>query len=337
VAAAQDKSYPTVRFSGFADVIFGHSTRTGSTDFDFGEINPFVDMQLSEHWSMLAEGLVQRFERGTDADVPGHRRVEADVERLFVSYNPSDSFRLQVGEVNTGIVEWNERGQLPRFLQTPIDVPAIAKRQEQGGAWPLHLIGAWLSGRVPGAAGLRYGAGLGEGRGESRDDTSPLFGKTSLAGLFSLSFAPESIPGWELGGAALLDDIPAPEGTYHEFDQTLSTSYVHGPFEFRGEWSRMNHRPDFGGPTRVTTGWYTLLSTRFPGTLRQLRPYLLFDRLDVAHGEPYLSDVHDQRAWASGVRWDASRHFVLKFDYRSQRAASRAYERLFRLQLAVAF
>ena len=336
-AAAQERSYPTLHLSGFADILVSRSTRTSATSFDFGELDPFAEVQFSERWSAMAEGLLERLERGSDADISGRRRIELDLERFFVAYSPSDSFRLQVGEVNSGIVEWNEREQVPRFLQTPIDVPSIAKRQEQGGAWPLHLIGGWVSGNVPGAAGLRYGAGVGEGRGQSRDDIAPLTGPTSPAGLLSLSFAPDSIDGFEIGGAALIDDIPAPEGTYREVDETVSTSYVRGPIELRGEWSRMNHKPRSGGPTRVTQGWYALFSARLPGALREFRPYFLLDSLDVARDEPYLADIHDQRAWAAGVRWDAASRLVLKVDFRSQRASSPEFERRVRLQMAVAF
>lgn len=336
-AAAQDRSYPTVRLSAFADILLSHSTRAGTTTFDSGELDPFVEVQLSEKWSGVAEGLVQRLERGSDTDVPGKRRIEFDVERFFAAYSPSDSLRIQVGEVSTGLVEWNEREELPRFVQTSIDVPSIARRQEQGGAWPMHLIGAWISGNVPGTAGVRYGVGVGEGRGQTRDDTAPLTGPTLPAGLLSLSFAPESVHGFEIGGAAFLDDIPAPEGTYREFDETVSTSYVQGPIEVRGEWSRMNHRPRSGGPTRVTQGWYALASVRLPGRLQELRPYVLLDYLDVARDEPYLKDVNDQRAWAAGVRWDATSKLVLKLDFRSQRASSPEFERRVRLQVAVAF
>jgi hypothetical protein len=337
LATAQEQSYPTFRVSGFADVNVSHSTRSNATDLDFGELDPYGEAQFSDSWSALAEGLIQRHERGSDTDVPSRRRIELDLERLFIAYSPSDAFRLQVGQINSGIVEWNEREQLPRFLQTPIDVPSIAKRQEQGGAWPLHLIGGWVSGRVAGSAGLRYGIGIGEGRGRLRDDIAPLTGPTSAAGLFSVSFAPDSLTGWEIGGAALLDDIPAHEGTYRELDETLSTSYIHGPIEFRGEWSQMNHRLRTGGPTNVTTGWYALLSSRLPGGLRQLRPYFLVDRLDVADDEPYLAEVSDQRAWAAGVRWDATSKLVVKLDFRSQHARSPEFERRLRLQLALAF
>jgi hypothetical protein len=320
----------------FADVNFAYSTSSHASDLDFGELDPYAKAQLSDAWSALAEVLVQRLERGSDLDVPSRSRIDFDLERLFVAYDPSDAFRFQLGEINSGIIEWNEREQLPRFLQTPIDVPSIAKRQEQGGAWPLHWIAAWASGRAPGSAGFRYGIGIGEGRGRSRDDTS-LTGPNSAAGLLSLSFTPNAVPGWEIGGSALLDAIPAAEGTYREIDRTLSTSYVHGPIEFRAEWSRMEHRPRAGGRTHVTKGWYALLSLRLPRTLQQLRPYLLIDQLDVANDEPYLADVSDQRAWSAGVRWDLTRHVVMKVDFQSQRARAPESERRIRAQIAVGF
>ena len=333
VAAAQ-QSYPTFRLAGFADLDLGYSTRSHATELEFGEFDPYAEARFSESWSAIAEALFQRTERGTNADRPGRRSVELDLERLFVAYSRSDALRLQVGEINSGIIGWNEREQLPRFLQTPIDVPSIARRSEQGGAWPLHLLGGWAWGTVPGSAGLRYGAGVGEGRGRSREDTS-VRGATSAALLASISFAPDSVPGWSIGAAALEDRIPAPEGTYREIDATLSTNFLRGPAEIRAEWGRMDHRR--AGVSHATSGGYALVSWRLPGPLDSLRPYLLIDRLDVARDEPYLSGVSDQRAWSSGVRWDVTPHLVVKVDFQSQRARERTEERRVRLQVAAAF
>ena len=333
-SAAAQQSYPTFRFAVFGDANVSRSIRSRSTELELGEIDPYAEVRFSEDWSAIAEALFQRIERGSSADRPGGRSVELDLERAFVAWSRSDALRLQVGEVNSGIVEWNEREQAPRFLQTPIDVPSMALRPEQGGVWPLHLVGAWASGVVSGSAGLRYGAGLGAGRGRSRDDVT-VTGAASPAGLASISFSPAAIPGWTIGGAALFDRIPAPEGTYREIDETLSTGFVRGPVELRGEWGRMEHR--LSGETHVTTGWYALASCRLPGAFESFRPFVLVDRLDVASGEPYLGDVADQRAWSAGVRWDASEHLVLKADYQSQRSHDPEQERRARLQVAVAF
>jgi len=334
VASAQGESYPTFRLAGFADATASYSTHSHATDFDFGELDPYAEARFSEAWSGLAEALFQRVERGSSVDRPGHNVIDVDLERLYLAYSRSDSFRLQVGEVNSGIIGWNEREQVPRFLQTPIDVPSIARRVEQGGAWPLHLIGAFASGTAPGSAGLHWGVGIGEGRGTTRDDTS-LTGPTSAAGLLSVAAAPDGVPGWTIGAAAFADRIPAPEGTYDEFDQTLSTSYLRGPLEIRGEWSRMEHR--LSGKAHVSRGWYGLVSWRLPDRLRTLRPYFLIDRLHIADDEPYLAGIGDQRAWAAGLRWDTTAHLVLKVDFQSQTAGEPGQERRIRLEVAVAF
>jgi hypothetical protein len=334
-AGAQSLSYPAFRVGAFGDAIVSHSTVSGANDLDFGELDPYAAVQISESWSALGEALFQRVERGRDEDTVGGRRFDVDVERLFLAYSPADSLRVEAGEVSSGILAWNDREQRPRFLQTPIDMPAIARNQERGGAWPLHLLGAWVSGTLPGSAGFAYGAGIGRARGPARDDLPSFTGPGPLAGLFNVSFSPSAVPGLAVGGAAYFGRIPAPEGSYREIDETISSSYARGPLEVRAEWSRMNHQR--AGRNHATEGWYGLVSVRLPDPLDRFRPYLLVDRLSVARDEPFLRDVRDQRAWASGVRFDAGRHLALKLEYRSQRARSADHERLVRAEIALAY
>lgn len=333
VAAAQE-SYPRFRVSVFGDANVSYSTVSHATELSFGEIDPYAEGRFSEAWSGLAEVLLHRIERGSNEDRPGKSSVELDLQRLFLAWSRSDALRVQAGQVNTGIVEWNEREQVPRFLQTPIDVPAIAQRPEQGGAWPLHMVGAWASGSPPGSAGFRYGIGLGAGRGHTREEVT-VTGAASPAAVASLTFAPAAVAGWTVGASAFVDRIPAAEGTYDELDETLSTSFLRGPLEVRGEWGRMEHR--LSGVRYVTTGAYALVSWRLGGALQTFRPYVLLDRLDVANDEPYLSDVPDQRAWSGGVRWDATRRLVVKLDFQSQRSKAPEEERRIRVQIAVGF
>ncbi|HEX3107632.1 MAG TPA: hypothetical protein VHU41_00970 [Thermoanaerobaculia bacterium] len=336
-ASAQTSAPPAYHFGGFADATVSRPIGGHRNDFDLGELDLYATAQLSDTWSALGEGLVQRVGRGSDADV-GSSRVEGEIERLYIAYSRSDVLRMEIGRVNTGIIDWNERENRSRFLQTPIDVPSIARRQEQGGAWPLHFLGGWASGSVPGTAGVHYGVGIGEGRSKALDDVALLSGgSVSPAGLLSLSIAPDRLTGFQLGAAALVDTIPAAEGKYHEVDRTLSTSYVNRGIEFRSEWSRMDHRLQGSGTTYVTEGWYALLSVRLRGPLKVLRPYVLFDRLNVAKGEPYLATVNDQHSWAAGTRWDATKYLALKLDYRVQTRSTSDSRDVVRLQLAISF
>jgi hypothetical protein len=328
---------PSFHFGGFVDATVNHAVDDHRTTLDFGEIDLYATAQLSDNWSALGEGLLQHVGHGSDADV-GHDGLEAEIERLDVAYSHSDLLRVEIGRVYTGIVDWNERSARGRFLQTPIDVPAIARRQEQGGAWPLHFLGGWASGRLPGTAGLHYGVGIGQGRGQTLDDVTVFpRGDSAPAGLLSLSIEPDRFPGFRLGGSALVDTIPAAEGKYRELDRTFSTSYVNGGVELRSEWSRMDHRLERSGTTDRTEGWYALASMRLRGSLSTFRPYVLIDRLDVAKDEPYLASVHEQHSWAAGTRWDVAKYLVLKVDYRIQTRSSARAGNALRLQAAIAF
>lgn len=325
-------------FGGFGNLVVAHSEKRNREVFETGELDLYGIWRLSTNWSILGEGFIQHAGPSKDIDLEPTKRVEFNIERLHASYSSSDRFRLEVGEVHTGIIRWNEREHRGRFLQTPIDVPSIANRQEQGGAWPLHFFGGWASGRLPGPAGFQYGVGIGEARGEHRDDIEPPLGhRTTPSMLLSLSASPVAVPGLDAGVAEYAGDIPAPDGTLRERDTTLFASYVRGGLELRSEWAEMIHRPLSGGQQFISRGWYVLASFRAHGRLQSLRPYFILDRLNVAPGEEYLDGVFDQRAWALGIRWDARSWLALKADAGNHLTPDGVRERLIRAAVTFAF
>lgn len=323
---------------GFGDLDLRHSFTSGQDAFDSAELDLYFTAQLSDNWSALGEVLAQRTRNDADVEARITKPTELDIERLYLAYSSSDLLRIEAGQVHTGLVRWNEREHRGRFLQTSIDVPAIARREEQGGAWPLHFVGFWGSGLLPGPLGLTYGLGVGEGRGKVRDEIQPLADPESTpAAVVSLGVAPDAVPGLELGVSAYRGRIPSPEGHLRELDRTVSASYVSGSLEFRSEWSRMNHTLISDGHKFTTSGSYALLSYRLKGNLQKLRPYLLLDHLSLPETERYLDKVRETKAWAAGVRWDLSSRVALKFDFRSQTIADRPDENLLRLQAAFNF
>jgi len=335
---AEPPEPPRFHFGGFGNITFEHVTHTDHSAFGGAELDLYATARLSERWSALAEGFIQHAARSHDIDLQPTKKVELEIERVYLEYALSDRLRLAAGQMHTGIIHWNESEHRGRFLQTPIDVPAIAVREEQGGAWPLHFIGGWSSGRFGGSAGLRYTVAYGEARGGSRDEIQPALDKESSPGLLlSLSASPDALPGWEVGAAEYDGEIPAPGQKMREVDRTFFTSYLRGGFELRSEWAEMHHRRFDDGARFVTHGWYLLASCRPRGKWAPLRPYILLDHLNVPGNEQYLSEVHDQRAWAAGVRADVNKHLAIKTDYRFQVAPDRTRERLIRLQIAVSF
>jgi hypothetical protein len=333
-APEEPPRFPQIRFGGFADAIFAGSTHR--QELESVEADLYGLVLLSDRWSAVGEGLVKHVSRSAGEEAS--RGVEFNLERLYLALEPSDRFRLEIGQIHTGIIHWNEREHRGRFLQTPIDVPTIANREEQGGAWPLHCVGFWAYGRLPGSLGLQYGAGIGEARGPTVGEIRPpTLDDVTSAGLLSLSISPDALTGFELGGAAYLGRIPAPDGELRERDITLFTSFVRGPIELRGEWAQMRHERIKGNDHFATRGWYALGSWRPHGRWQVLRPYVLIDHLTAASGELYLRDVHDQNAWAAGLRWDAMKWLAAKSDYRQQLAPNGGREHVIRLQIAVSF
>ncbi|HVT04238.1 MAG TPA: hypothetical protein VHL58_12795, partial [Thermoanaerobaculia bacterium] len=172
VATADPSPTPSeaFRLAGFGDVDARHSLSSGRYAFDAAELDLYFTSRLSDRWSALGEVLLQSVR--DDADVDGRltKKNELDLERLYLAYSRSDLFRVEAGQVHTGLIRWNEREHRGRFLQTSIDVPIMARREEQGGAWPLRFVGLWGSGRISGPLGVTYGIGAGEGRGKFRDE-----------------------------------------------------------------------------------------------------------------------------------------------------------------------
>jgi hypothetical protein len=318
------------RFGGFGNVVVAYASDNGRTSLKAGELDLFASARLTDNWSVLGEGFIQH--------VPSTNRLEIDLERLSATYNPSDRVRVEIGQIHTGIIRWNAREHRGRFLQTPIGTPSIATREEQGGAWPLHFIGLWVSGRLPGALGVQYGAGAGETRGPARDETQPLLDeKSTLARLVTVSIAPDALGGLEAGVAGYSGNIPAHDGMLRERDATFFASFVRNGVELRSEWAEMHHHRLADGATFVTHGWYALASFRPRGRWKSVRPYVLLDHLDATAQEAYLSDVHDQDAGALGVRWDATKRLAVKGELRSRLKADGSRDRGARVQVAFSF
>ena len=334
--AAPASGQKLFRIGGFADLEVHTSSDNVREGIDLAELDLYATAHLTDRWSALAEGVAQRnWQKKDPAEEPS--RIELDLERMYIGYSVSNAFRLEVGQTHTGIVGWNEREHRSRFLQTPIDVPAIARRPKDDGAWPLRFVGVWMSGQSAGPLGVGYSAGIGAGSGRTRDAVPLLSSDRSPALTVSVSIAPDALPGLELAASAYTQRIRAAPDPLRERDVTLSLNYVNSGTEIRAEWARMNHRATSTGVVYRTTGYYALFSKRLSGRAEHLRPYFLIDRLRVPQDEVYLQSVTEENAWAAGMRYDFSGRFSVKGEYRSQRARAGDREDLLGLQIGFSF
>ncbi len=314
---------------GFGDVNYVARAAEGEhSGFQNGAFEFFVASRLSDRWTVLAELVFE----------PGGNSLSTDLERFQLTYEQSDAFRISAGRVHSPILRWSVTNHHGLFMQTPIDNPIIARWEDDGGLWPLHFVGLLASGRLPGALGVSYTAGVGNGRGAARDEVQVGFDANgSKAFVTSLGVAPDALPGLQAFASGYFDRIPAPGGELRERDVTLSLSFIRGAVELRAEWSLLQHTPDASSTSFNSRGWYALASYRLPEPLASLRPYVLLEGLNAAEGEAYLDGVPDEKAVAAGIRFDVNRWVALKGDYRSQKVGDAAREGVVRFQLAANF
>ncbi|MGH7505247.1 MAG: hypothetical protein ACRELX_06335 [Longimicrobiales bacterium] len=334
-AAAQELTDPPVTHPAFPNFhlgVFGNIDFVASpaedetSGFRNGALDLFATSQLSDRWSGLIELLFSNTSGG----------LVTSLERIQIAYDHSDALRLSAGRLHNPLVHWNVVHHHGVFLQTPITKPAMTEGESARGLWPVHFVGAMVTGRFANLLGVTYTLGAGNGRGATLGEIQVGADRNEHKALIAgIGISPAGAVGLELSVTGYWDRVPAPDGEIRERDITVSGSYVARGYELRSEWGRLEHEIA-GGDDFQTTGWYVLLARRLPGALENIRPYVLLDRLEAAGGLAFLEDAPDQSSFAAGARWDVDPAVALKADVRSQRIGGGAREALVRLQLAFA-
>src|SRR5476649_941596 len=91
---AEPVAHPSIRVGGFADVELHTSSDNVREGLDLAELDLYSSASLSQRWSALAEVVAQRTIHRRETD--GEAVFELDLERLYVSYSPSDAFTLEL-------------------------------------------------------------------------------------------------------------------------------------------------------------------------------------------------------------------------------------------------
>jgi len=99
----------------------------------------------------------------------------AKLERLMLSYSPSDFFSASVGRYHTGIGYYNTAYHHGTWFQTATGRPLIFNIDGDIGVIPIHTLGVTTTGSLPsGPLGLHYIAEFGSGRaGQSSAAVAP--------------------------------------------------------------------------------------------------------------------------------------------------------------------
>ncbi|MGH7743009.1 MAG: hypothetical protein ACRENS_13420, partial [Candidatus Eiseniibacteriota bacterium] len=313
---------------GFGNVDWVASALKGQhTGFENGAFDLFVTSHLDDHWSVLAELVFE----------PSGNEIAPDLERFEFMYEYSDAFRISAGRVHNPFLQWPITYHHGLFMQIPVQRPIMARWEDEPGLWPMHFVGILAQGRLLGGAGLNYALGVGNGRGSSLEVVQVgSDANDNKAVTASIGLNPDLLQGFEIHASTYLDRIPA-DTTLKETDYALSSAFVRGPLDVRGEWSQMEHKDEAHSITYRTTGWYVMGAYRLPLKGPQVRAFGLFEGIRAPGDESFLMYPTDEDAWTAGLRWDASRGVALKGAYRSSKIEGLDRDGETRLQLAVNF
>jgi hypothetical protein len=309
---------PRLHFNVFGDVGAQGYNHIPDT-FLFGSLDLFMTARISDKVSTLAEVLFV-------AD--NTNSVSPDVERLLLTYRPSDYFVASVGRYHTWVGYYNTAFNYGEFLETTTDRPFMYAFDDQGGVLPMQEVGVNFTGKIPsGKLGLNYVVELGNGRAwglnvepvQNNQDANN--SKSINGGLF---IRPEKISGLQMGFSVRHDNLTIPGPAVAETIATVHAVYINNGYEILNEAMLVRHVEDFG-PVFTTTGFYTQFSRAF----HAYRPYFRYQYFNAPSNDPvyvYSSPNDYAPSYVNGfvgrvngpsigIRYDFTAHSALKFQY----------------------
>ena len=317
---------PVIHAFGFGDANFLTTERSEPDGFLMGQVVGHMSAAMTDRLGIFGE--VSASARNTGYVI--------EIERAIVRYDFADALKLSIGRYHTPISYWNTAFHHGLWLQTSVARPQMIRFGSR--TLPVHFVGVLAEGALPtGPVGLGYTLGVGNGRqsdnvaraGDAGDPNS------DLAWTAGLSLRPPALLGLQVGGSIYTDQIDLTAGPVDE--QILSAHAVlsrESP-EVLAEFSRVRH--ETATATTTNNGYYAQVGYRLPGGAHAFKPYVRFERVDVAAGDPLLAvaDVEYEGVIA-GLRIDFASFAAAKAEYRNDRVGTTG-DRLNSLWLQVSF
>jgi len=315
--------------NGFADVSFTKSTdgadefRKG--DFAFGALDLYL-AQTMDDIDILVELVVE------EGDV-------LDLERITLGYTFSDALKLRAGRFHTPLGFWNTSYHHGVQLQPTIDRPHFLRFEDDGGILPVHVIGAYVSGRADTAVGaIEYGAMLGNGpRITSEDGVVNVLhpnnisdNNNSKAIAFNAAISPSAIEGLKIGLSGHIAEIESDptveivnEGnglTVESLDQMIfgvALTYSIGNIQLASEYFSIQDSDNSTATDEdfTSNAYYGLITYTL---LDKYVPYLMYENISVKEDDPYFISLGtvDTREMIAGLRYNINYRSAVKGEYR---------------------
>jgi len=292
----------------FADMKYAAVDTTGSRNgFSLGQFDLFGRSELSDAVNVIAEATLTALPRNT---------FSAHLERLMLTYSPSDAFAASVGRYHTGIGYYNTAYHHGTWFQTATGRPLMYAIDGDIGVIPIHTLGVSATGPIPsGSLGLHYLAEFGSGRAGQASAAAPTQPALSDNNTPSMNGAlwirPEGLDGLQLGVSVYRDRLTLADTSRVPSDETIGAAhfvYKTDALELMTEGMLMRHDPRGAGATSDSYGYYAQASRRFGTT----RPYVRMDYLDIPKTDPLFSFLGKRFGPSVGVRYDFQPFAALK-------------------------
>jgi hypothetical protein len=338
-----------VQFSGFTDFSYGRAVfenlppgglSGSSSGFGIGDVDLFTNTRIAENWSLLAELLFT-------SDFTN--QISADIDRLMLTYRPTDFFNISIGKFNTAIGYYPNAFHRADYFQIATGRPIMYSDEDAGGILPVHSIGVTTTGKIPaGTLGLHWVAEISNGTGSNALSTFPIQNfadeNSGKAVNFALYAKPEWLPGLQFGGSVYRDTLhPQGYSAVNQINTAAHIVYVGTKFHWLNEAAVVRH--SLAGTDQVFRSLtsYSEISRKFGKNT----PYVRFDYQNVPKSDPIFGALSCQvgeqcnggrRSGPSlGVNRRLSEYVIIKVQYGrlGQRAVMPVND--FQVQLAIAF
>lgn len=320
-------NYPSLQLRGFTNFDYTASDApNGATGFDLGQFVLHLVSSLDRKVNYFGEVSV----------TPRSSAYSIEVERSFVRYDHNDAFKVSAGRFHTQIGYWNTAFHHGLWLQTTVSRP---EQIRFGTVFvPVHFVGALVEGKIPsGAAGLGYSAGVGNGRSEilsragDAGDPNP-----NRAWIVQLMARPTHLYGLEAGTSVYRDRLSPASGP--GFEEWIVSGYgvlTRESPELLAEGIAVRHE-NAAGSDFESYAYYLQTAYRLPGGASALKPYIRYEHLDIASGEPVFA-LPDEEVVIGGMRVDLVDLAAIKVEYRNQLTAGTERSHTFLVQTSLTF
>ena len=309
---------PTLKIRGFLDLNAGIGSAANPllfplnapshATFQSGQFDLFISSKLSEKLSFVSELVI-------DSDTSNAWGL--DIERMQLTYRPSEYFEISGGRYHTAIGYYNTAFHHGTWFQTATGRPFMYSFEDQGGLLPVHSVGLSMSGLVPGTRkwGLHWIAEATNGRASDLAKAPVqnfLADRDNKGYNLAAYIAPEWAHGIQIGGSYYHDRLN-PSGIPHveQSIKSLYAVYTTPTWEFLNEGVLLDNRMVGQNHVFRTPLMYSQISRKFGA----YRPYFRYQYVSSPINDPVNAYLGRMMGPSVGLRWDVADYAAFKLQY----------------------